>query len=208
MVRAEVVRRDVREDKVLRGDGTACEASQESELAGVCHGVGERPLKKNLGRNAAKLCASFQMSRKIRNYLMKMFDGRREVRKERRLVGTANEEGARVAEDAVHVPDKLMRSPHLVTCSKVRELRRSVAQGLLGAISESGEKVFEKGLFVVHRGLLPDASPWRRSGLGLCDQLFEFAFDVGARAHHLGGEDAVGVDGEVVGDGIDVEEIA
>ena len=136
MVRAEVVGRDVREDKILRRHWCACEASQESELAGVGHCVGERALKKNLGCNAAKLCASFQMSGKIRNYLVKVFDSRGEVRKGRRLVGAASEEGSGVAEDAVHVPDKLMRSPHLVTGSKVREFWWGVAQSLLGTVGE------------------------------------------------------------------------
>ena len=45
-------------------------------------------------------------------------------------------------------------------------------------------------------------------GSGFGDEFFELAFDVVAGAEHLGGEDAVGVDGEVVGDGVDAEEVA
>ena len=45
-------------------------------------------------------------------------------------------------------------------------------------------------------------------GGGFGDEFFELALDVGAIAEHLGGEDAVGVDGEVVGDGFDTEEVA
>src|SRR5579864_6304429 len=47
-----------------------------------------------------------------------------------------------------------------------------------------------------------------RSGFGFGDEFFEFALDVGALAQHLGREDAVGVDGEVVRNGVDTEEIA
>src|SRR5260370_840705 len=46
------------------------------------------------------------------------------------------------------------------------------------------------------------------AGPGLGDQFFEFACDVVAGAEDLGGEDAVGVDGEVVGDGLDTEALA
>lgn len=53
--------------------------------------------------------------------------------------------------------------------------------------------------------LIADLGCWCRSGgFGLGDEFLEFALDVGAQ--HLGGEDTVGVDGEVVGDGVDTEE--
>ena len=47
-----------------------------------------------------------------------------------------------------------------------------------------------------------------RGGFGTGNEFFQFAFDIGAGADHLGGEDTVRVDGEVVGDGVDAEEIA
>src|SRR5882757_7987840 len=48
----------------------------------------------------------------------------------------------------------------------------------------------------------------RFGGLGFSYEFLQLAFDVEASAEHLGGEDAVGVDGEVAGDAFDLEELA
>jgi hypothetical protein len=57
-------------------------------------------------------------------------------------------------------------------------------------------------------GLVAGYSGGGMAGLGSGYQFFQFALDVGAGAEHLGGEDAVRVDGEVVRDGLDAEGVA
>ena len=48
----EIFGGDVGEDEVLGWDGAAGETAQESELAGVGHGVGEGALEQDLGGDA------------------------------------------------------------------------------------------------------------------------------------------------------------
>ena len=62
--------------------------------------------------------------------------------KHRRLVGAAEEVGARVAEDAVHVADEFVRRADLGCGAEVGEFGRGVAEGFLCSVGEGGEEVF------------------------------------------------------------------
>src|ERR1700754_3746550 len=83
------------------------------------------------------------------------------------------------------------------------------------AAGEGGEKVFETDRFSsmtassLLNNLIADLSRGCRGcGFGFGDKFFELAFDVRPFAEHLGGEDAIGVNGEVMRDGVDAEKIA
>ena len=141
LIGAEVFRGDVGEDEVFGGDGTSGEAAQESELAGVGHGVGEGALEEDFGGDAVELCASIDVVSYVGEYLVEMRDGGGEIREDWRLVGAAEEVCAGVAEDAVHVADEFVRGANLRRGAEVGELGRGAAEGFLRPVGEGGEEV-------------------------------------------------------------------
>ena len=64
------------------------------------------------------------------------------------------EEGARVADYAGHVPDEFVRRSDGGAGAKVGEGVGRVAEGLLGAIGDGGEEVFQQRVLGVHRAIL------------------------------------------------------
>ena len=94
MVGAEIFRSDIGKDEVFGRYRTAGEATQECELTGVGHGVGKRTLEKNLGSDAAKLGAEFEVNGDVSENLVEVLDRGGEVREDRRLVRAADKERA------------------------------------------------------------------------------------------------------------------
>ena len=150
LIRAEIFGVDVGEDEVLGWHGAAGEAAQESELAGVGHGVGEGALEEDFGGDAVELCAAIDVVSYVGEYLVEVRDGGGEIREGRRLVGAAEEVGAGVAEDAVHVADKFVRGANLRCGAEVGEFGRGAAERFLRPVGEGGEEVLEEGSLFVH----------------------------------------------------------
>jgi len=119
-------------------------------LAGVGHGVGEGALEEDLGGDAVKLGAEIDVAGDVGKDLVEVRDGGAEVGECRRLVGAAEEIGARVAEDAVHVANEFVWGSDVRGGAEVREFGRRLAKGFLRAVGKSGEEVPEEGSLFVH----------------------------------------------------------
>ena len=75
MIGAQIFRGDVGEDEVLGRDGASGEAAQESELAGVGHGVGEGALEEDFGGDAVEIGAEFEVAGYVSEDLVEVRDG-------------------------------------------------------------------------------------------------------------------------------------
>ena len=131
LIGAEIFRGDVGEDEVLGRYRASGEAAQEGELAGVGHGVGERALKEDFRGDAVEWSAEFDVARDVGEDFVEVRDGGGEVRECGRLIGAAEEVGAGVAEDAVHVADEFVWGADLRGGAEVGEFGRGVAQSFL-----------------------------------------------------------------------------
>jgi hypothetical protein len=150
LIGGEIFGVDVGEDEVLGWDGASGEAAQEGKLAGVGHGVGEGTLQEDFGGDAVEFGAEIDVVSYVGEDLVEVRYGGREVRQSRGLVGAAEEVGARVTQDAVHVADELVWSADLRGGTEVGELGRGAAEGFLRAVGEGCEKVLEEDSLFVH----------------------------------------------------------
>ena len=105
LIGTEIFWSDVGEDEVFGGNGASEETPKEGELTGVSHGVGEGALEQNLWCDVVKLGAAFEVVGYVGEDFVEVGDGGGELCKDGRAVGAAEEVGAGVAEDAVHVLD-------------------------------------------------------------------------------------------------------
>jgi hypothetical protein len=119
-------------------------------LTGVGHGVGEGALEEDFGGDAAEWSAELNVACNVGEDLVEVRDGGGEIRQDRRLVGAAEEVGARVAEDAVHVAYEFVRRADLRGGAELGELGRGIAEGFLRPVGEGGEEVLQEGSLFVH----------------------------------------------------------
>ena len=150
LIGAEILGGYVCEDEVLGRNGASEETAEKGELTGVGHGIREGTLEQDFWRDVVKLGAAFDVAGYVGEDLVKVGDGGGELRQHWRAVGAAEEEGARVAEDAVHVADEFVRGTDVWAGAEVGELGRSIAEGFLGSVGESGEEVLEESSLFVH----------------------------------------------------------
>ena len=75
MIWAEIVGGDVGKDEVLGRYGASGETTQQGELAGVRHCVGEGALQEDLGGDAVKLSAEFDVTGHVGEDLVEVLDG-------------------------------------------------------------------------------------------------------------------------------------
>ena len=91
---------------------------------------------------SVELGAEFDVVRDVGEDFMEVRDGGGEIRECGRLIGAAEEVGAGVAEDAVHMADEFVWSADLRGGAEVCELGWSIAEGFLSSVGEGCEEVF------------------------------------------------------------------
>jgi hypothetical protein len=141
LVRAEVCRVDVREDEVFGWNRTPRQTTQQSELSRMRHSIGKRALKQNFSSHIPEFRSELNVPCDIGKHFMEVDDSRSKVRKFGRTVAPSNEEGTRIPQQVVHVPDQLMRRSYLGGRSKRRELGRSAAESLLSAVCKRSQEM-------------------------------------------------------------------
>ena len=108
------------------------------------HSVRERPLQKNLRCDVVEFGIFFEEAGDIGEDFVEVLDCAGEFWEYGRAIGAAKEEGAGVAEDAVHVANEFMWSTNLRGGAEVGEFGRSVAESFLSAIGQGRKKVLKE----------------------------------------------------------------
>src|ERR1700730_12990179 len=101
------------------------------------HRVRRRTLKELLCVDVLEFSSRLQVSWYIRKRLVKMLNRGAKIRQCRCAVASANEEGTRISEHAIHVLYQLVRRADLRSCAKGRKIRRRVTPRLLRPVRES-----------------------------------------------------------------------
>jgi hypothetical protein len=150
LTRAEIAGCDYREDEVLGRYGIPREPPHECELASMTHRVRERALQKLFVRDARPVGRLRDDASEASDGGMEAFDLGGERRENRDVIRTPNEEGLGVAEHAVHVMKKLVRTANARRDTKGREGLGAAAERLLCAIRDRGEEMLEESGLVFH----------------------------------------------------------
>lgn len=150
LVRAQVLRPDRREDKVLRRNRISRKPTQHGQLPRMCHGIGKRSLQHLFRSDSPKLGSRLKMPSQILEHPVKVPDCLVETIVPRRLVHPADQKGARISQYAIHMLDQFARRTHQGLCPEIREVRRGAPNRLLQSVSERCQKVPQHCPFLVH----------------------------------------------------------
>src|ERR1700722_1108414 len=90
------------------------------------------------------------MPRHVRQSFVEMRDRIGKLPEHRRAIAAADKQSTRVAQDAVHVADQLVRRANLWPRHKAAELRRRATKRLLRPVSQCSQKMPEQCTLFIH----------------------------------------------------------